>query len=262
MTKQLVVLVIMQLCINLFAHAQRSDSILKLPVFQINVIDQPTKPEGKDFLIVSNSIKSIASGFCISDDGLIATCYHVIEGSKTIKVKGLNGDFKKEFSAIPIVTDKDYDIAILKIDDPSFISAGVTPYAIKSVSDDVGTSIFTLGFPLVETLGDEIKLTDGIINAKSGFKGDSLLYQISTAIQPGNSGGPLFDKDGYIIGIVNSKYLGAESVAYAIKSPYLLQLLNSIPTHFKMSTSNLISNMELQNQIKAVKNFVYLIEIY
>ena len=158
--------------------------------------------------------------------------------------------------------DKEFDLAILKIIDPTFKINGLPPYAIKSVSDDVGTSIFTLGFPLVETLGEEIKVTNGIINSKSGFKGDSLYYQISTAIQPGSSGSPLFDKDGNLIGIVNSKYLGADNVSYAIKSLYLLKLINSIPDRCELSTVNEISGKELQDQIKVINSFIYLVEVY
>lgn len=66
-------------------------------------------------------------------------------------------------------------------------------------------------------MGDEIKLTTGVISSKTGFQGDVSLYQISAPIQPGNSGGPLFDNKGNLIGIVNAKHKGAENVGYAIK---------------------------------------------
>ena len=101
-----------------------------------------------------------------------------------------------------------------------FPSFNISP----SVSD-VGTSAYALGYPLRSTMGDEIKLTDGIISAKTGFQGDISTYQISVPIQPGNSGGPLFNKDGTIIGITSSGHTGAQNANYAIKTNYLYILL-------------------------------------
>lgn len=54
--------------------------------------------------------------------------------------------------------------------------------------------MFALGYPMSDILGEEIKVTDGIISSKTGYQGDVVTYQISVPIQPGNSGGPLFDK--------------------------------------------------------------------
>ena len=110
-------------------------------------------------------------------------------------------------------------------------------------------------------MGDEIKLTDGIISAKSGFKGDITLYQISAAAQPGNSGGPLFDKSGNIIGIVNAKHIEAENATYTVKSTYLLNLIESLPTTPSLQKVNRLNDKILPDQIKIIKNFVYLIEV-
>ena len=66
-------------------------------------------------------------------------------------------------------------------------------------------------------MGDEVKLTNGIISSKTGFQGDVTTYQISVPLQAGNSGGPLFDSKGNVIGIVNAKHLGTENVSYVVK---------------------------------------------
>ena len=83
-----------------------------------------------------------------------------------------------------------------------------------------------LGYPLTSTMGNEIKATSGIISSQSGYKGDEILYQISAPIQPGNSGGPVFDLNGNVVGIVCAHHTQAENVGYAIKTKHLMELLN------------------------------------
>ncbi len=111
------------------------------------------------------------------------------------------------YSARVLASDKNNDIAVIQIDDPNFKTLGKIPYVLSDKPIDVGSSIFTLGYPLRSTMGDEIKLTNGIISSKSGFKGDITTYQISAPAQPGNSGGPLFDDNGNLVGIVNAKHV-------------------------------------------------------
>ena len=87
------------------------------------------------------------------------------------------------------------------------------------------TRIFVLGYPMVDLLGGEIKATDGIISSASGFGNDSRYYQISAPIQPGNSGGPLFDYNGNLIGLITSKFTYGENVGYALKSYFISSFL-------------------------------------
>ncbi len=136
---------------------------------------------------------SSGSGFAISSNGYVVTNFHVIDGAKSIKIRGVNGDFEKTYKAEVAITDKNNDLAILKISNFTFSSLGNVPFNITKASSDVGTPVFVLGYPLRATMGDEVKLTNGIISSKSGFQGDITSYQISAPVQPGNSGGPLFD---------------------------------------------------------------------
>ena len=108
-------------------------------------------------------------------------------------------------------------------------------------------------------MGDEIKLTTGVVSSKSGFQGDVSLYQISAPIQPGNSGGPLFDGKGNIIGIVSAKHKGTENVSYAIKVSYLKNLMESSISTNIFPQTNKIQNQNLSGKVKSVKNYVYYI---
>lgn len=209
----------------------------------------------------NRSISSSGTGFAISSNGLIATNYHVIESASTIKIRGIGGDFNLSYSAQILVVDKNNDLAILQVTDKRFTSTDKIPYSIKSSLSDVGESVFVLGFPLRATMGDEIKLTNGIISSKTGFQGDITSYQISAPIQPGNSGVPLFDNKGNLIGVVNAKHAGAENVSYAVKVNYLKSLIDLLPTKPAINTVNSLSSLSLSNQVKQLNKFVYIIEV-
>ena len=209
----------------------------------------------------TKSKKTTGTGFAISTNGYIVTNYHVIKNASTIKIKGVKGNFQKSYSAKIVISDKNNDLTILKITDYSFSSLGTIPYTLKSKSISVGTDIFVLGYPLTATMGEEIKLTNGIISAKSGFQGDITSYQMTAAIQPGNSGAPMFDKYGYITGIVNAKLANAENAGYAIKTTYLFNLIDAAPVSIKLPTLNKLSGKSLSSQVNLVKNFIYIIEV-
>lgn len=199
------------------------------------------------------------TGFAIAD-GYVVTNYHVTNGAKTIKVRGVNGDMKEAYKAYVVASDREHDIAIIKIVDKKFEGFENTPYCIGKSIPEVGDEIFVLGYPMTNTMGQEVKLTDGIISAASGFKGDQSMYQISAAVQPGNSGGPLFDNEGNVIGVVCAKHADAENANYAIKVSYLYSLVNSSGLGIKLSDNNKVRSKSLSQKVKQVKPFIYLIE--
>lgn len=198
------------------------------------------------------------TGFALKN-GYIVTNYHVIENAKSIFIQGIKGDFTPKYNATIIATDKYNDLALLQISDNSFSGFGSIPYNVKTSVSDVGEEVFVLGYPLTSTMGDEIKLTTGVISSKTGFQGDVSLYQISAPIQPGNSGGPLFDNKGNLIGIVNAKHKGAENVGYAIKTSYLKNLIESSISTSILPNNNQIVGLPLTGKVKSLKNYVFMI---
>lgn len=197
------------------------------------------------------------TGFALTNN-YIVTNFHVIENAKNIQVQGVNGNFDSKYNAMVIATDKDNDLAILKLNKCT-ISSQRIPYSIKTATSEVGEEVFVLGYPLTSTMGDEIKLTTGVISSRTGFQGDVSQYQISAPIQPGNSGGPLFDSKGNIIGIVSAKHKGAENVGYAIKVSYLRNLIECSVSSDILPQNNKISYMKLTEKVKSIKNYVYYI---
>ena len=197
------------------------------------------------------------TGFALKNN-YVVTNYHVIDGAKSISVLGINGNFTKGYSADVIATDKNIDLAILEVKGVVIPSANI-PYSVKTTNAEVGEEVFVLGYPMTSTMGEEIKLTTGVVSSRSGFQGDVSLYQTTAPIQPGNSGGPLFDSKGNIIGIVSAKHRGAENVGYAIKASYLRNLLESSISSNILPQSNKIAGQNLSGKVKSAKNYVYYI---
>lgn len=201
------------------------------------------------------------TGFAISPDGLIVTNFHVVEKANSITVRMFNGESNQKYRVEVIQEDRINDLAILQIKDERFKPFTTIPFRIKSTSSDVGEDVFVLGYPLTATMGDEVKLTTGIISSKTGFQGNVSQYQISAPIQPGNSGGPLFDKAGNIIGIVSSKHLETENVGYAVKSSYLQSIIEILPQKISNTTTTSISGKSLPEKVKVLRNYVFLVEV-
>lgn len=217
-------------------------------------------PTADDNTTQNRTEKSSGTGFAISSNGIIVTNFHVIEGTKSIKVRGVNLDFSKTYNAKVLVSDKNNDLALIQIDDYAFASIETIPYTIKTGLAGVGENIFVLGYPLRATMGDEIKLTNGIVSSRTGFQGDITSYQISAPVQPGNSGGPLFDSKGNLVGIINAKHGGAENASYAVKASYLTNLVDLLTSPPKLQTVNSLTGKTLPQQVEIAKKFVYIIE--
>lgn len=212
--------------------------------------------------MVARSSASSGTGFFVSNTGYIVTNNHVIEDAVNgnIKITGINGNNSKSYKAKVEVTDKQNDLAILKITDPSFTETINVPYTFKFSISNMGEDCFVLGYPLISSMGKDIKLTNGIISSKTGFDGNIAQYQISAPVQPGNSGGPLFDKSGNIIGVVQAKHTEAENAGYAIKASYIKNLVELLPTTISFPQENKLKGKTLPQQVElASKNVVLII---
>lgn len=214
----------------------------------------------------SNAIgryKATGSGVLISDN-VIVTNYHVIEGAEKVEAVVDVDGVPEAYNARVLCSDKTNDLALVCIKDEKFKSLGESPFKILSNTIDVGTSVFAMGFPLTNFLGDEVKITDGIISSKSGFDGDIVMYQISVPIQPGNSGGPLFDKNGNLVGITNAGIdkSVAENVGYAIKTPYVLNIIDSAPINIHIPQGRTLPKDNFPELIKSLKPYVVYLKIY
>jgi S1-C subfamily serine protease len=211
-----------------------------------------------------NEWKGNGTGFFINNAGYIATNFHVIEEANEIEVEFLRNGQKQNFKVKVVNSDKLNDLSILKIEDDHFNPFSQLPYNFQTSVVDVGTNVFALGYPMaLSVLGTEIKFTDGRISSKTGFQGDISTYQTTTPIQPGNSGGPLFDFNGNLVGI-NSAIIRpdlADNVSYSIKTTYLKNLIDVLPVTLELPTDKSLSNKLLTEKIKILSDYVVLIKV-
>lgn len=171
------------------------------------------------------------SGFFITQDGYFVTNQHVVESAKRIFIRAANG---KKYPAEVVRLDSANDIAILKTEGTFRALPVQSSQGVRR-----GDKVFTLGFPNTLVQGVEPKFTDGVISSLTGVRDEPNNFQISVAIQPGNSGGPLISNHGNVVGIVASKLsaevmlrrggTSPENVNYAVKSNYLLELSSTLP---------------------------------
>ena len=146
--------------------------------------------------VINKSDVVMGTGFLFSSSDYVITSYHVVHGSKSISVRFTNG---QHIDASIAVKDTNNDIAILKLSKSPTSRQNIITLGDSS-SVKTGDRVFTYGFPLVDLLGhQEPRYSEGFVNSLSGISNDPRLFQISIPIQPGNSGGPVFNEKGELI---------------------------------------------------------------
>lgn len=164
-----------------------------------------------------NTNTSFGTGFFISE-GVIATNYHVIEGATEIKIALNTG---KTYNVNSILGyDEDLDIAILSVD------AKVKPLVLSSFTPKIGSTVYTIG----SSLGLTGTFTNGLVTTNSRIIEDVDYIQTNAAISPGNSGGPLLNTYGEVVGINTMQLVDGQNINFAINIYELYYVDMSKPT--------------------------------
>jgi S1-C subfamily serine protease len=198
------------------------------------------------------------TGFAITSSGLIVTAYHLIDRADSVYVQNSTGVFKAKV----LYSEPRHDIAVLKITDTTFTGLGTIPYTFKKSEGDIAETVYTYGYPQ-----DSPRYGKGELTSTNGLNGDTLDYEISVPVNPGNSGGPLLDSKGNVIGIVKARETGLQGVNFALKSSYLLNAIQNIPTDSVtkkpvLNTKNALAGLTPVQQIKKLKNYVFMVKVY
>lgn len=183
---------------------------------------------------------SSGTGFVVSPS-LVATNFHVVSQARSLFVVFGN----ERIPAKLLIQDQSNDLALLQLQfdggiDQQILQAGISCIPIQTgTSVSAGDAVFVLGFPLSDVLGSELSVSQGLVNSTVGIENDPRMLQISVPIQPGNSGSPLLDQQGQLVGIVtstlNNEFLFAtqralpQNVNFAIRASYLGSLISLLP---------------------------------
>ena len=204
--------------------------------------DMAAKPIDESELIIIGS----GSGFFISSQGHIVSNAHVVGGCKKIKVYE-NG---KEISLNILATDTMNDVGLVKgkFKNTKYLN-------IKSDGAELGEDIVAFGYPLVDTLSDSVKLTKGIVSALAGPNNNFAMIQIDAALQPGNSGGPVLNMNGLVVGIASSglsklkmvkeQKILPENVNFAVAAPTIVKFLKANNINVPQGTNKIYKTKEL-----------------
>ncbi len=199
------------------------------------------------------------TGFLIDNKGLMITNAHVVSSSKNIYVISNSGE---QYKAIVLKLDVPRDVAIIKIDDDQFKPLAALPYGIRKEKSDLAEPIFTLGFPRED---NSIVYGEGYLSARFGPRGDTLSCQITVAANRGNSGAPVFNHNGEVIGILSSKETDVDGAVFAVQSKYIFQAMNDLQKNqlyknIKLPTRSHIAGLPKQNQVKQVQDCVFIVK--
>jgi len=251
--------------VNTLVAKDDNSSIRKLER-KLDNVEKKTDLTGKEVDKLKNKIpetkipfRTAGTGFMIDGKGYLVTNAHIVRNAKNIFVINNEDD---QFRANVVFIDLNKDIAILKITDEDFKPMVSIPYGIRKSSTDVAEPIYTLGFPR-----NDIVYSEGYLSAKTGPNGDTLSCQLGIAANPGNSGGPVFNHDGEVIGILSSKETEAEGVAFAIQSKYIFNVIEQLKksdTSFlrvKVPVKTTLTGLNKPQQIKKIEDFVYMVKV-
>jgi len=223
-----------------------------------------SKLDGVMPVVPTNPGRFSGTGFALTADGYIVTSAHVIQGLDSQKADSvqIEGRDHQRYHAETVYSDVKHDLAILRIKDRKFNGFGKLPYTFKGGQADLGERVYTLGYPR-----EDVVYGEGALSARSGFGGDTAFYQVSIPLNPGNSGGPLLDGQGNLIGVVSGRQDDVLGAAFATKSSYLVRLVDSLKNKqpvqaYHLPRTNQLAGAGRPQQLKRLQDFVFVVKVY
>jgi len=239
------------------AEAQRQGKIiLEGEKGHTGIAEQPKQKE-------SASCKTSGTGYFIATNGYILTASHVISGASRIEIRTRAGDLKAKV----VQADPANDIAVLKVEG-SFPAIPLE----NSKTVKLGDAVLTIGFPNIQIQGFSPKLTKGEISSLFGLRDDPRHFQVSAPIQPGNSGGPLLNASGNVIGTLSARLSDSktydltgmlpQNVNYALKSSYALAMIEAMPEVSEKLPKPVQGARKPDDIVRAVEDAIVMILVY
>ena len=196
------------------------------------------------------------SAFALNNDGYIVTSYHMINGADSVFVQ--NNSIERTVAKV-ILSDAKLDLCVLKIVNKDLYKNWQVPFSFTEKTSDIGEKVFTLGYPR-----KDIVYGEGALSSLSGYANDTSMYQISIPVNPGNSGGPLCDEQGNIIGVIRGKISNAEATGFAIKAAEIIKTISVLSVDSIQTSNKKVSlkGVKRTDQIKRINPYVFNVLVY
>jgi serine protease Do len=198
------------------------------------------------------------TGFLIDGKGILITNEHVVGRRKSLYIFNEKyGNLKAEV----IRTDAANDIAVVKITDTSFKPLKALPYTLKKTEPELGLNIYTLGFPRPELIYNE-----GYISSRSanGAGSNPANFLLTLRVDAGNSGSPVFNNRGEIVGVINAREKNPNGFAVGIKAKVVADLMDELRKD-KLAPAaagrNTLTGLSRDAQVKKLEDFIFMMEV-
>ena len=228
---------------------------LKSNTDDIENIKKSTKP----VTTPASAAKYTGTGFALTNDGYFVTAWHVVNQGNfdSVYILTNDGDYHKSFL---VAHDDKADIAIMKVDKKNFrFSKAEIPYTIEKSKRQLGAQIFTIGYP-----GDEEVYSEGYISSRNGFEGDNLQYTLELPASHGQSGSPVVDSKGNIIGMLTAIGSPGEANTYAVSAKALVALVDNSSAlgNVHLHKSAKMSHLGREQQIGKMEDYTFSVKVY
>jgi S1-C subfamily serine protease len=214
------------------------------------------KTKEKERTIIGNYA---GTGFLISSNGYVATSYHLVKEADSVYIEN---EKYGTLRAVVVHSYPDNDISILRIDQSAEFPHSSLPFVLSKNEASLAEEVYTLGFPR-----EDVVFGEGSVSALSGYRQNPNAYQVSVPVNPGNSGGPLLNSKGDLIGMISGFQTETSGAAFAIKSTVILDAikessLDTLETPLLLPRQNNLKGISRVQQVKRWKDFVFMVRVY
>ncbi len=203
------------------------------------------------------------TGFLIDGKGYLVTSAHVVKNATLVEVQNPLGTYQARI----IQLDRQADLALLKIEDTTYHAFNGLPYGISKTDGELGEDVFTLGYPR-----PEIVYNKGYMSAETGFQGDTTAFQLTIAANPGNSGTPVLNNEGEVVGMVSSSQQNAQGMVFAVRSKDIFNAVEAIKADstlqktdttlslLKIPVTSALKGVERKQQIRRIEDYIFIVK--
>jgi S1-C subfamily serine protease len=232
------------------AAATEEEVVMCEEVFENDSADILSGPIHKELSYIHKQPKGTC--FLISQNGYFLTNKHLVRKKQFVRLQ--QHDLNVSFNAAVVYRDTLLDFAILKCSEENADKLKAVPFRFYQKTPSIGDEVFTLGYPK-----SDIVYTKGDVSSETGFRSDSLSYEISMPSNPGNSGAPLFNKRGDLIGLIMANNSRKQSVTYIIKHDYIQDRLSTLKDSLDIDMSRNYTKRysNRSDQIKKYRSFIF-----